>query len=125
MLALSALLSLAGLWILAWALKWPVFFQTFGFSYEQSGPASALLLFGILFGLVAFWLSPLMNMLSRKHEYESDRFAAHFTGPGSMILALRKLSEKNLTNLTPHRLCSGFYYSHPTLFERERALSVQ
>jgi STE24 endopeptidase len=35
---------------------------------------------------------------------------------------LRKLSEKNLSNLTPHPLYSGFYYSHPTLLERERAL---
>jgi STE24 endopeptidase len=35
---------------------------------------------------------------------------------------LRKLSEKNLSNLTPHPLYSGFYYSHPTLLEREHAL---
>jgi STE24 endopeptidase len=27
-----------------------------------------------------------------------------------------------LSNLTPHPLYSGFYYSHPTLLERERAL---
>ena len=40
----------------------------------------------------------------------------------SMVRALRKLSEKNLSNLTPHLLYSGFYYSHPTLLERERAL---
>ena len=33
--------------------------------------------------------------------------------------ALRKLAQKNLTNLTPHRWFSGFYYSHPTLVERE------
>jgi STE24 endopeptidase len=42
--------------------------------------------------------------------------------PQSLIQALRKLSEKNLSNLTPHPLYSGFYYSHPTLLERERAL---
>ena len=36
--------------------------------------------------------------------------------------ALRKLNEKNLSNLTPHPLYSSFYYSHPTLLERERAL---
>ena len=39
-----------------------------------------------------------------------------------LITALRKLNEKNLSNLTPHRVYSGFYYSHPTLLERERAL---
>ena len=41
---------------------------------------------------------------------------------GSLIGALRKLNEKNLSNLTPHPLYSSFYYSHPTLPEREQAL---
>jgi STE24 endopeptidase len=43
---------------------------------------------------------------------------------GSLIGALRKLNEKNLGNLTPHPVYSGFYYSHPTLLERERALKL-
>jgi STE24 endopeptidase len=34
------------------------------------------------------------------------------------------LSEKNLSNLTPHPFYSSFYYSHPTLLERERALQT-
>ncbi len=42
----------------------------------------------------------------------------------SLIGALRKLTEKNLSNLTPHPLFSGFYYSHPTLLEREPALKA-
>ena len=40
-----------------------------------------------------------------------------------MVAALRKLAQKNLTNLTPHAWFSGFYYSHPTMLERERALA--
>ena len=43
-------------------------------------------------------------------------------GADPLIGALRKLSEKNLTNLTPHPWYSGFHYSHPTLLEREAAL---
>lgn len=125
MLALSAIMGLAGLWILAWLINAPWFIQTFGFDYEQSGPGPALLLFALLTGLFTFWLSPLFGLLSRKHEYESDRFASEYTGPKPMINALRKLSEKNLSNLTPHPVYSGFYYSHPTLFERERALKSQ
>ena len=42
--------------------------------------------------------------------------------PQSLIGALRKLTEKNLSNLTPHPVYSAFYYSHPTLLEREQAL---
>jgi len=41
------------------------------------------------------------------------------------VSALRKLSEKNLSNLTPHPWYSAFYYSHPTLLEREAALGSQ
>ena len=40
-----------------------------------------------------------------------------------MIGALRKLAQKNLSNLTPHPWFSGFYHSHPTMLEREDALA--
>jgi STE24 endopeptidase len=43
-------------------------------------------------------------------------------GAGALIGALRGLSRKNLSNLVPHPLYSRFYYSHPTLLEREEAL---
>jgi STE24 endopeptidase len=39
-----------------------------------------------------------------------------------LIRALRKLHKENLSNLTPHPIYSRFYYSHPTLLERERSL---
>ena len=42
----------------------------------------------------------------------------------SLIGALRKLNEKNLSNLTPHPIYSSFYYSHPALLEREQALKA-
>jgi len=61
---------------------------------------------------------------SRRYEYQADAFAAavmNETKP--LTAALRKLSEKNLSNLTPHPVYSGFYYSHPTLLEREQALA--
>jgi STE24 endopeptidase len=82
-----------------------------------------LLLFVLLSGLASFWLAPLFHLLSRRHEYEADAFAAGLVKQNRpLILALRKLSEKNLSNLMPHPLYSGFYYSHPTLLEREAAL---
>jgi STE24 endopeptidase len=81
--------------------------------------APALLLFGLLAG-ITFWLAPLTHIWSRRFEYEADAFARAIMGePQSLIQALRKLSEKNLSNLTPHPLYSSFYYSHPTLLERE------
>ena len=44
-------------------------------------------------------------------------------GADALIGALKKLNAKNLSNLTPHPVYSGFYYSHPTLLEREAALT--
>jgi len=56
----------------------------------------------------------------------SDAFARATMGDAQpLIQALRKLTEKNLSNLMPHPLYSGFYYSHPTLLERERALQTK
>ncbi len=87
------------------------------------GLPPALLLFSLLAGTVTFWLSPLTYWWSRKNEYEADAYAAGvMRNAGELIGALRKLNEKNLSNLVPHPLYSGFYYSHPTLLEREAAL---
>ncbi len=120
MLAASAVGSLAGFYLLAFLAGQPWFYSAFGFSQNI---AAALLLFGLLSGLATFWLSPLAHWWSRRYEYQADRFAADaMAEPHSLIGALRKLNEKNLGNLTPHPFYSGFYYSHPTLLERERAL---
>jgi STE24 endopeptidase len=99
------------------------FLGGFGFAAGQMAPA--LLLFALLSGVVTFWMSPLFHALSRRHEYEADAFAAELTQSGGpLISALRKLNEKNLSNLMPHPVYSGFYYSHPTLQEREAALAA-
>ena len=74
--------------------------------------------FGILYAPVSFILSIFMNMLSRKNEYQADAFAALNYKPAALASALKKLSQKNLSNLTPHPLYVFFNYSHPPLFER-------
>jgi STE24 endopeptidase len=85
-----------------------------------------MLLFALLAGMISFWVSPLVRMWSRRFEYEADAFARATMGDAQpLVQALRKLSEKNLSNLTPHPFYSGFYYSHPTLLEREQALKTE
>lgn len=121
MLAWAALSSLAAFYLISVVAREPWFYRGFGF--EPGNLAPALLLFALLSGVVTFWLSPLAHWWSRRHEHEADAFAAQTMGEAqSLIGALRKLNEKNLSNLTPHPFYSGFYYSHPTLLERERAL---
>ncbi len=127
MIALSALMMLAAFWIIDVLLHSSAFFEGFGFSPLEVGSIGnlgiAMLLFSFLGGLVTFWISPLFHGMSRKHEYEADAFARDAVGDWKPLSgALRRLSEKNLSNLNPHPLYSGFHYSHPTLLERERAM---
>ncbi|MSU47433.1 MAG: M48 family peptidase [Lacunisphaera sp.] len=120
-LATIALLQLAAFAAVAWLANAPWFNTAF---VLPAGPlAPAFLLFGLLGGLVTFWFSPIGHWVSRKHEYEADAFAKNaMGGPAPLVGALRKLSQQNLSNLTPHPLYSAVYYSHPSLVERERAL---
>ena len=122
MLAFSAASSLAGFYLISALARQDWFYRAFGF--EPGTMAPVLLLFGLLAGTVTFWSSPLLHWWSRRYEYQADAFAAGvMNGPESLVGALRKLNEKNLSNLTPHPCYSGFYYSHPTLLEREQALA--
>ena len=121
MLAVAAALQLGGFALIAWLARSGWLNTAFGFQLDELAPT--FLLFGLLSGLVTFWFSPVLNLVSRKHEYEADAFARDAVGGAAPVVdALRKLAKKNLTNLTPHPLYSGFHYSHPTLTERERAL---
>ncbi len=121
MLAVSAAMQLGGFALIAWLARSPWFNTAFGFPPGELAPA--FLLFGLLSGLVMFWFSPLTNYFSRRHEYEADAFARDAMGSASPIVgALRKLAQKNLSNLTPHPWFSAFFHSHPTLVERERSV---
>ncbi len=129
MIAVSAVSLALGFWILQWLSQQDWFVGGFGFtlSPEIHGElvrlVPAFVLFAVLGGLVTFWISPLFNKMSRKHEYEADRFARDAMGSSRpLIAALRAMYKKNLGNLIPHPSYSRFYYSHPTLREREKSL---
>ncbi|HQU72207.1 MAG TPA: M48 family metallopeptidase [Calditrichia bacterium] len=96
-------------------------FDTFFMTHMST--YAGLIFFGMLFKPINLVLSVLMQMLSRKNEYEADRFAVESTeDPESMINALKKLSADNLANLTPHPFHVFLNYSHPPLVERVRAI---
>lgn len=106
-----ALLSLAGLAALGWLIQQPAFFLGLGVN-EPSQPLG-LILFLLVSPLFGFFLSPLMNALSRKHEFEADAYAASQTRAGDLVQALVKLYRENASTLTPDPLYSTFYDSHP------------
>jgi STE24 endopeptidase len=120
MLIVQSIFLLIGLHILSLLLDYPPLFSAFGLTPSHH---AALVLFSLLSGPATFYLGPLMNRLSRRHEYEADRFSAHTLGNGKpMEEALVNLTVKNLANLTPHPWYSAYHYSHPTTTERIDAI---
>jgi STE24 endopeptidase len=84
---------------------------------------AGLLFFGLLYTPVEMVLSVALHILSRRNEYEADRFATQTTGePGSLVEALKKLHSDNLSNFTPHPFYVFLNYSHPTLLQRVQAI---
>jgi STE24 endopeptidase len=81
-----------------------------------------LIAFGILYSPLSLVLGIGMNIMSRKNEYQADRYAKDMFRPQPLVDALKKLSRKNLSNLTPHPFYVFFHYSHPPLYQRVKAL---
>ena len=93
------------------------------FKMEHTSIYASLLFFGFLYSPIQMVLSLFGNMLSRKHEYEADEYSVKtYRDPGSMIVALKKLSVDNLSNLTPHPLKVLLSYSHPPILKRIQAI---
>ena len=82
-----------------------------------------LLAFTILYSPIGTILSVLMNINSRKNEFEADNYAKETYSGDSLSLALKKLSVDNLSNLYPHPFYTFLHYSHPPLLHRLEALS--
>jgi STE24 endopeptidase len=120
MMLVQSVILFVGLYFLGRLVNYEPVFTAFGL---QPSNHAALVLFSLISGPFTFYLGPLVNLLSRKHEYEADRFAAITLGNGKpMEEALINLTVKNLSNLTPHPWYSAYHYSHPTPTERIGAI---
>jgi STE24 endopeptidase len=82
-----------------------------------------LVAFGILYSPVGTIISILMNINSRKNEFEADHYAKTTYSGVALELALKKLSVDSLSNLYPHPFYTFIHYSHPPLLKRLSALN--
>lgn len=93
------------------------------FQVEHISIYGALIFFSFIFSPFNLLLGIAVNSLSRKHEFQADRYAAHPPSRGTALVSgLKKLSVANLSNLTPHPAMVFFHYSHPPVLARIRAL---
>ena len=110
-------------YLLSLALSHGGLFQAF--FMEEPSVYAGLVFFGMLYAPVDLFLSMLLQISSRKDEYEADQFAKETLKDGKpLISALKKLSVHNLSNLTPHPFYVFLNYSHPPLCERIAALKA-
>lgn len=135
---LSIALFFAGFYILNLLAEWPELYAAFGFlKGRKPAPTreALLLIYALLSGPATFLLTPLASAWSRSREYQADAFAVQavdavntdpssgaVTGREAFSSALITLSRGNASNLWPHPWYSFWYYTHPTLLERLRAL---
>ena len=84
-----------------------------GLGVQAQNTALALILFFLTVPVFTFLATPLSSLLSRRHEFEADRYAAEHAAADELIKALVKLYEDNAATLTPDPLHSLFYDSHP------------
>ena len=115
-LVLSLAFGLLGLALLGFLAQWPDFYRAFGIGTPSAH--AALLLFVFVLPVFTYFTTPLGAWWSRKHEFEADEFAAEFADARQLAAALVKLYRDNATTLTPDRLHSAFYDSHPPALVR-------
>ena len=119
-LASSIILTGFALFILSLFIKSPILSLALGVSIPSFH--IGLIAFGILYSPVSQILGILMNIMSRKFEYQADNYAKNTFSASPLISSLKKLSKNSLSNLTPHYLYVFFHFSHPTLLERIKNL---
>lgn len=108
-------------------------FYLLGLTLKSEYPSQALggispafhlnaIVFFTLYTPVSSAFDLVVNLFSRRHEYQADAFAVKYGYGEFLISSLKKLSATSLSNLMPHPLYVFFNYSHPTLYQRIRKI---
>jgi STE24 endopeptidase len=125
-IGLMCVISLVGFALLGWLSAQVWFYAGLGVTpnFTGSNSALALILFLSVVPLATFFITPLMSLLSRQHEFEADAFAMAHADGKDLASALLKLYQDNASTLTPDPLYVKFYYSHPPASERLARMPV-
>lgn len=98
----------------------PVLSQAIG--AEKGSFHMGITAFMLLYSPISLVLGVVMNIVSRRNEFQADRYAGTNYDPSYLQDALKKLSVNHLSNLRPHPAYVFFHYSHPPLLERLKEL---
>jgi STE24 endopeptidase len=112
----SFIFSLASLALLGYLIKQGWFFHGLGISKPSAH--TALVLFSLTLPVFSFFITPISNLISRKHEFQADAFAASHTDANALISSLTKLYREHSSTLSPDKYYSAFHDSHPSAILR-------
>ena len=101
-------------------LNYKSLFLEFGFN--DINYIFAFTIYGYMIWVLDEFLDLFFNILSRKHEYEADAFAAKEGYGNELIKSLKKLYKEDYSDINPHPLVVKLTYSHPTLSQRIAAI---
>lgn len=101
--------------LLGWLSNQVWFYTGLGVVPQLGRPndALALILLFLVIPVFTFWVTPLASWLSRRDEFQADRYAAGLCSSDRLVSALVKLYDDNAATLTPDPVHSAFYDSHP------------
>jgi STE24 endopeptidase len=112
----SFIFSFISLALLGYLIKQGWFFHGLGIS--EPSAHTALVLFSLTLPVFSFFITPISNLISRKHEFQADAFAANHTDANDLISSLTKLYRENSSTLSPDKYYSAFHDSHPSAILR-------
>lgn len=116
-------ISLIGIYISFKLIQSDILTKTFHINEETF--FAKFIILGFIWSIISFPFIPIGNYISRLFEKEADRFACKLISDKEILVrALIKLSKDNLSNLYPHPLYATFYYSHPPILQRIRAIKA-
>ena len=94
------------------------------FGANQLSVHAGIVFFSMLYAPVSMLTSIITTAISRKNEFEADKYSLDTTNDGQALISmLIGLSANNLSHLTPHPMKVFLSYSHPPVTDRIKAVS--
>ena len=89
------------------------------FNFDNVADLAAQPLLAIILLFISVFFAPINNVISRRHEYQADRYALeHSTKPWLFAAALKKLAQFNLSDPEPAGMVEFLFHSHPSIKKR-------
>ena len=115
---ISVFSTFAGLFLISKIYQ--MLLPVFGFTHPWE--IGALPLLALAAGLLGFITKPIGSYISRRFEFEADRFALDMTGSIPAFKSMmEKLAFQNLSDEEPNKFVEFWFHSHPSVKRRIEA----